>query len=294
MLQERAIGRRFALEDVQSGPGDLPRAQRVQERGLVHERSPGDVDEVDPGLHGRERLGVQKVVVLPRLGGVQADHVRVLEERAKIDHRGRVAARRDERVIGHQMDLERCQPAGDLARDAPVAHQTHIATRELASMGSPLPPPRLRRRGRWEEVSHEEEREGDREFRHAGRGGARSIDDADVACARGGHIDVIDPDPGPRDELELGSPAEQARVDLGTAAHDERPRVGEGRLEGGGARARVHDAARSARAETLHRGSIDRVRDDHGGRAVRHDRWDRHGAISPCCRPSQRNLGTAV
>ncbi len=48
----------------------------------------------------------------------------------------------------------------------------------------------------------------------------RRVDDDDALFAGGRHVDVVDADSGPGDDLQVGGVREQVAVDLGTAAGD--------------------------------------------------------------------------
>ena len=64
-VPERTVrGQGLLLEDVECGRGELPRGERLGDRGLVDQRSPGDVDEHRAGTHGREGARVDQVTGL--------------------------------------------------------------------------------------------------------------------------------------------------------------------------------------------------------------------------------------
>ena len=66
------------LEDVERGAGDLAGLDRVGERDVVEQLTARAVDDADAVLHLRERLGVEPVLGLGRLGQVDRDDVGAL------------------------------------------------------------------------------------------------------------------------------------------------------------------------------------------------------------------------
>ena len=80
-LHEGVVGAQgLGVGDVEAGPEEVARAQRVREGLLVDDRSPARVDEDGPALHARQRGGVDEVPRLGREDGVQAHEVGLRED----------------------------------------------------------------------------------------------------------------------------------------------------------------------------------------------------------------------
>jgi len=77
---------RLRLEDVDGGSRELPRIERVDERGLVDEASPRAVDDPGGRLHRPDRLGVDQVARLRGQRGVEADEVAAGPEVVRPSH----------------------------------------------------------------------------------------------------------------------------------------------------------------------------------------------------------------
>ena len=78
--QRVRAGRRLGLDDVERRTGQVAGRQRVGQRLLVDQRLAGGVQEVAPGLHRRERGGVEQPRVLGGRPRVHRDEVRPAEE----------------------------------------------------------------------------------------------------------------------------------------------------------------------------------------------------------------------
>ncbi len=74
-LDERRVGARLDLEDVDAGAGDLAGADRVGERGHLVDAAAGGVDQAHAVLHLRELLGAEHADRVLGLGQVHGDEV---------------------------------------------------------------------------------------------------------------------------------------------------------------------------------------------------------------------------
>ena len=136
--QQRAVGRqRLDLEDVQRGAGEVAAAQRLDQRGLVHDRPAGDVDQLAARLHRGQHLGVHQVPGL--LGQRGADHQvvggrhHVVEGAGPDAELGRGGQRRVPRVAADDVHPECGTADRDRAADAAQAdHAHHLAAQRLA------------------------------------------------------------------------------------------------------------------------------------------------------------------
>jgi hypothetical protein len=78
--EERRIGRRLFLEDVERGPGDGPVLERVVQGHLVHDAATRYVYEVGGWFHLLQSTGIHHAGGLRCAGDVQRDEVGVLED----------------------------------------------------------------------------------------------------------------------------------------------------------------------------------------------------------------------
>ena len=110
----------FAVPDVDAGPGDLPRPQRVGERCFIDDASARGQHDVGVRLHERKLASIDQV---PCLGDercldrqVVSLSERVVEEEQFDAHRSGIGAV-DERVEGDDPHVESGGAAGDRPRD---------------------------------------------------------------------------------------------------------------------------------------------------------------------------------
>ena len=194
-VQQGFIGgnRGFAVKDVDPGPGDAALVQRVRQRGAVHNRPPGTVDQQRSRLHAGDlrpadhaaRRGVARhmqrydVALLhqflqPDIADAQRFGLRTARPR-KRDHR---RAKGLKELCRNHADAARADDADRLARDFP-AHQPR---------GRPAAANRLIG---GHNVAHQPDRQADRQLRDRLVGVVRGVADHHAPFAAGFEPDVV-------------------------------------------------------------------------------------------------------
>ena len=233
-VQERAVVR-LGREDVDRGACDLPRFERLDQRGLVDELAAGGVDDPDAVAHVRDRVRVDRV---PRVVGqrqVQRQEVSALEhlaERRRLDPELAEALGRDERVVGDHFHLERQRAARDLAADAAEPeHAEHLVGELDPAPPRALPPPVDERGVRLRDVACEREQQPDRVLRCGDDVRARCVRDDDPPSRRRVDVDVVDPHARTTDHAQLRALLDQLGGELRRRADDDRVVVADHVLE---------------------------------------------------------------
>src|SRR6266545_4616086 len=209
-LKQRA-GVRFRGEDVERSGRDLARLQRLQQRVLVDELTARGVDEPGAVAELGEHLSADRSARLVRQRRVQRDEVgggvELVGSLRTLDGELAETLFRDEGVMRHDAHLEPERPPRDLLVDAPEAR--------------PLPASLRERRVRLRDVARESEQEADRVL---GSGDDRRLGRVrnDDAPTRGGFdVDVVDPDAGAADHLQLLGAFDQVLRQLRRRADDD-------------------------------------------------------------------------
>ena len=143
-----------------------------------------------------------------------------LVEREQLDAHALGNLLRDERIVRHHPHAERpgarrhlltdASESGDAERLAPQLGSEEPLLLPLALLHGPVG-------GRHGARQRQHQRA--RMLGDADAVGARRVDDQNAAGAGGGHVDVVDPRSGARDDAQVGSGSEQIGGDLGRAAH---------------------------------------------------------------------------
>jgi hypothetical protein len=204
---------------------------------------------------------------------VDGDEVRLAEQlvqRHQPDAELGGAAGLDVGVVGEQGDAEGRQPLGDQHADPPQADHTdgllgHLHAGELRP--GPLPLAQRGVGGRDVPGSGQQQRDGVLGGADDVRG--RGVDDQHAALGGGRDVDVVQPDAGPGDHLELGRGRERLGVDLGGRADEHGRGLGERREEGGAVGA-VDVADLDVAAEHLQNAGGELFGDQDDGRGPRH------------------------
>ncbi len=229
--EQRAVGARLLRVHVDAGRAHLARAQCVGQRGLLDQTAARGVDDDHAALGHRQLLGRDHPEGLGGLGQVDGDEVRLAEQllqRDQPDAELRGTAGLDVGVVGDQGDPEGGQPLGHQHADAAQAHHADGLLGDLdAGELRPLPGA-LAQRG----VGGGDVPGGGQQQRHGVLGGADDVggggvDHHDAARGGGGDVDVVQADPGARDDLQVGRRRQGLGVDGGGAAHHHRGRVGQ-------------------------------------------------------------------
>ena len=218
-LEQRAVGARLLGEHVQAGGGDLAGLERVVQRGLVDDAAAGGVDQHQAGLGLGELLGADQTGGLRGLRQVHAHEVGLGEERVEVDQPNahlRGTAGLHVGVVGDHVHAERAQPLGDQHADPPEADDADGLLVELdAGVLRPLPLAVAQCGVGRADVAGRGEHQRDRELGGGDdvRGGR--VDDHHTALGGGPDVDVVQADPGARDDLELLGRGQRLGVDLG-------------------------------------------------------------------------------
>ena len=149
------VGRRRLLaQDVEPGPLDPTRAQRLHQRLLVHQLAARRVDQHGRRLHDRQRLGVDQVEEPVEQPPVQHDHAeqdQVEEQQQRQpDHEGRTLShisaarqRRDEHADAEEAPAHDRQQRRVVGEHAPghfdAAHQ-RPGSQRMASVARQVAP----------------------------------------------------------------------------------------------------------------------------------------------------------
>ena len=214
-LVEQRAGVRLRAEDVERGGGDLPGAERVEQRGLVDQLAAGRVHDPHAVLHLRDRLGVDHAARLVVQRQVQRQEVGAREhavERVVLDAELAEALGRDERVVGEHAHLEADRAPGDLLADPPEAEHAERLLRELdAAPLRALPAALLERRVRLRDVARERDEQADRVLGRRDDVRLGRVRDDDPAARRRLDVDVVDPHSRAADHLQVRRRARSAR-----------------------------------------------------------------------------------
>ena len=227
---EQRAGVRLGLEDVERGPCDLPRPDRLLERRLVHETAARGVHDADAVLHLRERLGVDEAAGLVAERKVQRDdvgfRVDIRRGRGRLDAELAEAVDGDERVVGDDAHAEPEPTPRDLPSDPPESEDAERLAGELdPGEALALPGAGRQRRMRLWDVSREREKERDRVLRRRVDRRLGGVGDDDAASCRRVDVDVVDTHACAADHLQPSRAFDQRGVHPRPGAHDERVEV---------------------------------------------------------------------
>ena len=138
------------------------------------------------------------------------------------------AGRGDVRVVGDDLGAERLQAGGDERADAAEADDADGLLVELdARVLRALPLPLRERAVGGRDVAGEAQDVADGQLGGRDDVRGRRVDDHDAGGGRRLDVDVVEPDAGARDDLELRGGGDRLGVDLRRGAHEDRVRVRE-------------------------------------------------------------------
>ena len=218
---------RLGGEHVQSRACELAGLERLRERLLVDERTPGGVDESGAVLHLRDRLAVDHPARLVGQRGMQREEVRHGEHRGDVvrvlDADSLEPLVGDERVVGDDLHPEPYGATGYLLADpAETEDAERLALQLDASPLRPLPTALLQCGVRLWDVARERDHEADRLLGGGDDCRLRSVDDDDPAAGRRLHVDVVHSDPGAPDHLQIRGAFDEIRGELRRGANHDR------------------------------------------------------------------------
>ena len=191
MRAERVRGaQRLLIEDIDRRAGDLARAERCDQRRLIHDRAARGVDEPRRRLHQREIGGSDKTVRAGAQHEMDGEDVRLPEEiffRDVGGARGQRLLLRQVLAPGDDAHAEGEADAGDLRADIAEAEHAQGLAAQIGADGA-LPAARAQRRVFGGDMARAREDQSpcefDRRRRRVTRGG-----DGDAALGRRRDVD---------------------------------------------------------------------------------------------------------
>ena len=222
VLEKWAWVGRFLGEYVQRYPAQFARFQPGQQRGLVHQFTPGYVDDTGAGLDVLYLAHPQHSPGAFGQRGVQGDEVGLGQQfiqRQQLDADAAGVVRGDEGVVAHQPHPEGLGAAGHLGADPPQAADAQGLVAHLdAHEGAAPPLARLQRVMSAGDVAGQSQHQGDGMLGggHGVAGGG--VDHGDAGAGGGFQVDVVHTDAGAGDDLQLLASLDYVAVDLGLAA----------------------------------------------------------------------------
>ncbi len=224
--EQRVLGDGLGREDVERRPGDLAGVEPGLKRLEVDQLASGAVDDPHPVLHLCDRLGVDPVDRVGRLGQVDGDDVRlrvqVVAGLGVLDTKLPETLSGDELVEGDHLHGEGLGPVGNKLADPPEAdHAERLAVQLVAGESRPRPIAPHQRCVRLGDVPAQGQRQGQRVLGGRDRVRLWGVDDHDAPLGGGVYIDVVDPRPGATDHLQPRPALDQFRRQRGLRAnHD--------------------------------------------------------------------------
>ena len=225
-LQQRARVR-LAREHVERGARELAAPECLDERLLVDQLAACSVDESRPVAHAGERVPVHDPARLRAERQVQRQELGFLEHVAHrlraLDPELAVALLRDERVVRDDAHPETARPAGDLLTDPPEAEHAERLAGELDPAPLRALPAALLECGvRLRDVPRERDEQPDGVLRGGDDRRLGRVRDDDPAARRGLDVDVVHPDAGAADHLQLRPTLDQLGGQLRRGADHDR------------------------------------------------------------------------
>ena len=238
--EQRRLGRRLGVEHVERGAGDHALADAVGERRLVDDAAAGDVD------HPQRRLRLDEQIAADQPGGL----VRLRQvDREEVGSATSWSSRRSSTPSGGPGRPTRTgrRPRGACRTPRPVGDELADAAQpddaeRLVGQLDALPPAALPPAGHERGVGLGHVARLGEQQRHRVLGGRDDVAlrgvDHHHAAARGRlDVDVVEPDPGPADDDQVGAAASTSSVTvvaermIRACARDCRRQVGRRQLE---------------------------------------------------------------
>ena len=227
IAEQGVAGGRLLAEHVECGAGDLPRVER-RLKVLLHEQRPaGDVQDPDAVLHPRERVRVEPVLGLGGLGQVDGDEVgdgvEIVRGRGALDAElAESLLRHVEVEADHAHTEAACALGHELADPAEPEDPERLLVQLHAAEARALPGAAGERGVRLRHVAREGQQQ-----RHRVLGGGddvrlRRVHHHDPALGRGLDVHVVDPHARAADRAQARGLLDQAGVELGRGADEDR------------------------------------------------------------------------
>ncbi len=199
--EQRRVDARLRGEHVEGGAGDAPRRHRLGQGRLVDDAAPGRVDDPEVGLGLGQQIGADQAHGLGRLGQVDGQEVGLahhLLQREQLDAHLLGPLRRHVGVEGHQAHPEGVGPLGHEGADpAQADHAEGLAVQLDTLPAGALPLARLEGGVGLGDVAGLGEQQGHGVLGRREDVGPGGVDDHDAPAGGGGHVDVVEADPGP-------------------------------------------------------------------------------------------------
>jgi hypothetical protein len=203
-------------EDVDGRPGDVPGLDVAAQRRVVHHEPAGQVEEQRTRPHRGELGLAEEAVVAGPPVHVQGDGLYRLEQLVQRGAAPRVA---DGQLVRHVVEVDGHAQVlgqhGQLGADVAVADDAEPAAAHLVAAGRRLVPrPRVHLRVLLRQPPRHRDDLGQRELDDAAGVGERRVEHRDAAPARGGQVDLVDPDAERADRGQLRRGRQDALGDL--------------------------------------------------------------------------------
>ena len=272
-LEQRARVR-LGREDVERRARELPGPDRLGQRLLVDERSARRVDEPRAVAHQGDCVPIDEAACLVRQRRVERHDVgrceQLVERLHLLDAEVAEPVAPDEGVEGDDVHRKPERAPCDLLPDPAEPDDAERLPGELdPAVARPLPAALLERGVRLGDVAGERDDQADRLLRRGDDRRLGRVRDDDATPCRRLHVDVVDPDAGPSDHLQAGSPLDDLARQLRRRADHDRVVAVDDLLE----RRLGVDVDLEAVAEKLDAGLGDRLADE--------DAHQREGATEP-------------
>ena len=253
--EQRVVCGRFRLEHIQRGAGDMAAGQRRRERQLVNQPATRTIHDPHALLRLVQRVGRQNVARLLGQRRVQRDHVGDGQQLVQLDLLDADPARMfrgQERVEPDHLHLQPLRPVGDDRPDIAAADDAQRLAGDLGPHEARLFPfAGLGRFVRRRNLPCQREDHADGVLRRGDRVAEGRIHHHHAARRGGRNIDIVDPDAGPPDNLEIWRGRQNIRRHLGGGADGEAVIIADDGGEFLGGEARLHIDLDAALAEDV-------------------------------------------
>ena len=224
-------GRRLLVEDVDAGPGEVTRFERLCHRGLVDDAAAGHVEHDRAGLELGDRRPADQALRRAGQRHVHGDDVRACEQGVEVDELGAVIGRllgRDVRVDAQDDHLHGPCSVGDGQADLAQADDPERPAAQLEPGELRALPLAATDRGIGGGRSASDAvKQGERVLGRGDGVARRRVDDRDPGAGRGVEVDVVHADAGATDDDQPRAGGDELGIHLDLAAHDQRVIVGE-------------------------------------------------------------------
>ena len=207
-VEQRRTGCRFLDKHVERRPADMAAVEPGLQRRFVDQPTPGAVDDADALLGLGEIVRRQDVAGAVGQRRVQRDEIRPgqqIIEHHLFNAEVLRALRRQERIIGDDLHLQTQRAVGDDRADIARADQPQRLAGEFDPHEAVLLPLASLGRGiGLRQLAGEREHQRNGMFRRGDRIAKRGVHHHNAARGCRRNIDIVDANPGPADDLQVG------------------------------------------------------------------------------------------